>query len=121
MGGSDESAIDSSLLSNVTALAGKENEVPVTGHGIFIPHGKNVARVPGQKYLIANGAGECQLCKRLIKNGNDFGYDFPLASQRIIPEFKQMAEAMTKVLQGCPEFMNKWCYQDLGGSQKLRG
>ena len=31
------------------------------------------------------------------------------------------AKAMTKVLQSCPEFTNGWCYQDLGGSQKLRG
>ena len=28
--------------------------------------------------------------------------------------------AMQKVLQSCPEFLNDWCYQDLGQSQILR-
>jgi hypothetical protein len=57
----------------------------------------------------------------MIKTAYDLGFDFPIASRRIAPEFGQMATAMAKVLQACPEFMNKWCYQDLGGSQKLRG
>merc|ERR1712037_794943 len=59
--------------------------------------------------------------KKLIKTAYDLGFDFPIASRRISPEFEQMGTAMAKVLQACPEFMNKWCYQDLGGSQKLRG
>lgn len=28
--------------------------------------------------------------------------------------------AQQKVLQSCPEFVNNWCYQDLGGTQMLR-
>ena len=28
--------------------------------------------------------------------------------------------AQQRVLQSCPEYMNNWCYQDLGGLQQLR-
>merc|ERR1719174_58460 len=116
---SDNAASD--LLANVTDQADKSTEGAITAHGIFIPHGKNVPQQPGQKYMVATTSMECDLCERLIQNGNDFGTGFALYSQRIIPEFMQMAKAMTKVLQSCPEFTNGWCYQDLGGSQKLRG
>merc|ERR1719326_2731714 len=112
---------DPNLLANVTAIAEKQSQAPVAAHGIFIPHGKNVPQVPGQKYMIATTYMECQLCKRLIHHGEIWGYNFPLSSHHIVAEFQQMADAMTKVLHSCPEFMNKWCYQDLGGSQKLRG
>merc|ERR1719238_32001 len=113
---------DASALLNVTDLAEKQPQGPtILPHAIFIPYGKNVPQVPGQRYSVVNSQMECTLCKKMIKNANDLGYDFPIASRRIEPEFEQMATAMAKVLQACPEFMNKWCYQDLGGSQKLRG
>ena len=33
---------------------------------------------------------ECTLCKKLIKTAYDLGFDFPIASRRISPEFEQM-------------------------------
>lgn len=109
------------VIANVTLLANQQTQTAISVNAIFIPHGKNVPQVPGQKYIVATSNMECRLCQRLIKNGFDFGNNFDLASRIIIPEFRQMADAMTKVLQSCPEFTNGWCYQDLGGSQKLRG
>ena len=33
---------------------------------------------------------------------------------------EDMCYAQQYVLQSCPEFVNDWCYQDLGGTQQLR-
>ena len=39
---------------------------------------------------------------------------------KVEEEYLPMCLAQQKVLQACPEYVNDWCYQDYGGSQRLR-
>ena len=87
---------------------------------IFVPYGKSVPESPGVKHYTATGHQECKVCKTLIDNHYYTGAMFHDLSWSLPTEYKEMALAQQTVLQACPEFMNNWCYEDLGGTQQLR-
>merc|ERR1719331_599436 len=76
-----------SALLNATESVEQQGPT-ILPHSIFIPYGKNVPQVPGQRYSVVNSQMECTLCKKLIKTAYDLGFDFPIASRRISPEFQ---------------------------------
>lgn len=89
--------------------------------GQFVPFGKEIPEKEGIEYYISSGAQECNICERIIKNGFTMGWHFHgLCTKSMAKQYKSMCYAQQKVLQSCPEFMNQWCYQDLGGTQALR-
>ncbi len=88
--------------------------------GIFIPFGKSVPTLPGVKHYTATGHQECKACQQIITTMYLTGPMFPDLTWGLPPEYKEMGQAQQAVLQACPEFMNNWCYEDLGGTQMLR-
>ena len=88
--------------------------------GIFIPFGKTVPAMPGVKHYTATGHQECKACQQIINTMYLTGPMFPDLTWGLPPEYKEMGQAQQAVLQACPEFMNNWCYEDLGGTQMLR-
>lgn len=88
--------------------------------GIFIPYGKSVPAMPGVKHYTATGHQECKACQQIISTMYLTGPMFPDLTWGLPPEYKEMGQAQQAVLQACPEFMNNWCYEDLGGTQMLR-
>ncbi len=88
--------------------------------GVFIPFGKSVPAMPGVKHYTATGHQECKACQQLIRTMYLTGPMFPDLTWGLPPEYKEMGKAQQAVLQACPEFMNDWCYEDLGGTQMLR-
>jgi len=107
------STIQGGAQTVVVADAAKEN-------GIFIPYGKNVPQMPGVKHYTATGHQECKACQQIINTMYLTGAMFPDLTWGLPPEYKEMGQAQQAVLQACPEFMNNWCYEDLGGTQMLR-
>merc|ERR1712146_485956 len=89
------------------------------GFGQFVPSGKAIPRLPGIMYYTASGMQECAICKQIVHTAARWGTGFYGLCQ-MDKEQLDMCHAQQKVLQGCPEFTNNWCYQDLGGSQVLR-
>eukprot|EP00941_MAST-03F_sp_MAST-3F-sp1_P002176 g2176.t1 len=95
---------------------------PDTSKLQMIPFGKHVPRESGKEYLIATGRQECIICQSIVSEAyvmgpqyvNLFGYH--VRDDVNVP----MGHAQARVLQSCPEFVNDWCYQDLGGTQMLR-
>merc|ERR1719482_885927 len=51
---------DGGVITNVTFLANQQTQTAISVNAIFIPHGKNVPQIPGQKYIVATGNMECQ-------------------------------------------------------------
>lgn len=87
--------------------------------GQFVPFGKHVPRKPDVTYFTMTGVQECLVCKGIILASNIYGKAFyNLCGTK--PEAGAMCNAQLRVLQSCPEFVNNWCYQDLGGTQQLR-
>jgi len=97
-----------------------EAEMEPTISGQFVPFGKHVPQSHGEKYYTASGYQECRVCKHIIGNSFKVGVSFHNLAFNIPEEQHSMAFAQQKVLQSCPEFVNNWCYQDLGGTQQLR-
>ena len=95
---------------------------PVRSNVEVIPFGKHVPRVEGMNYIIASGEQECQMCVELVKESYVMGTSYHNLCLRVNrgTDNAAMCEAQRKVLQACPEFVNNWCYQDLGGTQTLR-
>jgi len=87
---------------------------------LFVPFGKAIPRKPYTTYYTASGAQECKICKYIIDNMKFVGTGFYELCNGMWPEYMPMCHAQQKTLQGCPEFTQGWCYQDLGGSQVLR-
>jgi hypothetical protein len=91
---------------------------PIVGE--FVPFGKAIPRTPGTTYYTATGKQECSICKTIVGNAKDAGASFYDLCGNVMPQYQKMCQAQQKTLQSCPEYINDWCYQDLGGSQKLR-
>lgn len=90
--------------------------------GVFIPYDKHLPTKGGVNYFTASGHQECTLCKNIIAQAYGYGESYhdlcsPVGASA---DMRPMCEAQMKTLQACPEFMNHWCYQDLGGTQQLR-
>jgi hypothetical protein len=98
----------------------KQRPAPAGGPGEFVPFGKAIPRSPSKTYYTATGVQECGICKGIIAQAAQHGASFYELCGGHVPEFKAMCHAQQKTLQACPEYINNWCYQDLGGSQKLR-
>ncbi len=102
---------------SVVGVVGGTEAAPL---GIFIPFGKTVPTLPGVKHYTATGHQECKACQQIITTMYLTGPMFPDLTWGLPPEYKEMGQAQQAVLQACPEFMNNWCYEDLGGTQMLR-
>ena len=98
----------------------KKRSAPVGGPGEFVPFGKAIPRSPKKTYYTATGVQECGICKKIISNAGQSGANFYNLCSGVNAEYQAMCAAQQKTLQACPEHINDWCYQDLGGSQKLR-
>jgi hypothetical protein len=85
----------------------------------IVPFGKNIPRKPGTVYFVASGEQECEMCRRIVGRGRSYGRSFPNLCDNELQQAEPMCKAQQRVLQGCPEFTNDWCYHDLGGTQKL--
>ena len=85
----------------------------------IVPFGKNIPRKPGTVYFVASGEQECDMCRRIVERGRSYGRSFPNLCSNELQQAEPMCKAQQRVLQGCPEFTNDWCYHDLGGTQKL--
>jgi len=88
--------------------------------GVFVPYDKKLPSKPGVRFYTASGNQECRLCLHILEEGDDYGFNYYDLCEDVAPDMKPMCEAQRKTLQACPEFMNQWCYQDLGGTQQLR-
>jgi hypothetical protein len=93
---------------------------PPAGKGQFIPWGKHIPRKSGINYYVATGVQECDLCKRVALNMRIAGANMYDLCNGEYPEYQDMCHAQQQVLQACPEAINDWCYEDLGGTQVLR-
>ena len=116
---------DSGAAASTVVVAGGDGSTATasTGsspQGIFIPFGKTVPTLPGVKHYTATGHQECKACQQIITTMYLTGPMFPDLTWGLPPEYKEMGQAQQAVLQACPEFMNNWCYEDLGGTQMLR-
>ena len=60
------------------------------------------------------------MCRRIITYMYEFGHNYPQLCAGEQPEYLPMCMSQVKVLQACPEFVNNWCYQDIGGGQVLK-
>lgn len=96
---------------------------------------------------VEQGRQECDICRLIVTNAAQAGPNFHNLCNGVYPEYEDMVraraaratrlraahavtslphphtpqcKAQQKVLQSCPEFVNDWCYQDLGGTQALR-
>merc|ERR1711871_499754 len=94
--------------------------MPPPGEGQFIPFGKHIPKMPGVNYYVATGVQECNQCQEIIKSGSVHGRNWYGLCGGVEEEYLPMCLAQQKVLQACPEHINDWCYQDYGGSQRLR-
>lgn len=100
--------------------AGNIGKAPNMGEHLFVPFGKAIPRKAGTTYFTASSRQECMICKYIQGNQNYVGTAFYELCNGMWPEYMAMCHAQQKTLQGCPEFTQGWCYQDLGGSQVLR-
>lgn len=88
----------------------------------MIPFGKHLPREQGIEYLVATGSQECMICQSIVSEAYVMGpqyidlFGYHVRNNVNVP----MGHAQARVLQSCPEFVNDWCYQDLGGTQALR-
>jgi hypothetical protein len=87
---------------------------------MFVPWGKHIPRTKGISYFVATEEQECKVCRRLIGYMYEFGQNYPELCGGEQPEYMPMCMSQAKVLQACPEFVNNWCYQDIGGGQVLK-
>lgn len=85
----------------------------------IVPYGKNIPRKEGVVYYVASGEQECEMCRRIVNRGRSYGRSFPNLCENELEQAEPMCKAQQRVLQGCPEFANDWCYHDLGGTQRL--
>eukprot|EP00941_MAST-03F_sp_MAST-3F-sp1_P004531 g4531.t1 len=98
------------------------SQAPDTSRLQMIPFGKHVPREAGRDYLVATGEQECMICEALVSEAYVMGpqyvdlFGYHVRGDVNVP----MGHAQARVLQSCPEFVNDWCYQDLGGTQALR-
>jgi hypothetical protein len=88
----------------------------------MIPFGKHLPREANIEYLVATGSQECMICQAIVSEAYIMGpqyidlFGYHVRGDVNVP----MGHAQARVLQSCPEFVNDWCYQDLGGTQALR-
>jgi hypothetical protein len=89
--------------------------------GQQVPYGKRIPRQKGTNYFVASGRQECNLCKQLIAEAEYTGRQYFDACGYLIRNNlnREMCAAQQRTLQSCPEFLNDWCYHDLGGTQQL--
>ena len=89
--------------------------------GQQVPYGKRIPRQKGINYFVASGRQECNLCKQLIAEAEYTGRQYFDACGYLIRNNlnREMCAAQQRTLQSCPEFLNDWCYHDLGGTQQL--
>lgn len=89
--------------------------------GQQVPYGKKIPRQKNVDYYVASGVQECNLCKQIIAEAEYTGRQYFDACGYLIRANlnKEMCSAQQRTLQSCPEFLNDWCYHDLGGTQQL--
>merc|ERR1712216_340516 len=96
---------------------------PSEKESCMVPWGRHIPRKPGIDYYVVTGYQECLTCRYLIDEAYYLGVSSPFLNayhERTNNLNHDMITAQQKVLQSCPEFVNDWCYQDLGGTQVLR-
>ena len=117
----DDNATDTGGSSSSSSVSvSVQSNTQVAEKGVFVPFGKDVPAAPGVKHYTSTGRQECIVCDHILKKRKVAGAMFHTLTFGLPEEYQEMAKAQQEVLQACPEFMNNWCYEDLGGTQTLR-